>query len=155
MISGRSMPLSWPNLRAILSAASLASRPELQKNDVGQARQLAQLGGELLLQRHEVVVRAVDQLADLVAAAPAPASGGAWPSVLTAMPASAVEVLLALGVPEPAASAVRQRDRQAAVGLHHVRLGAGGVGRGHGRSRKACRARSWRRCSGRAGEGGF
>ena len=31
MISGRSMPLSWPYLRAIFSAASLASRPELQK----------------------------------------------------------------------------------------------------------------------------
>ena len=30
--SGFSMPWSWPNLRAILSAASLASRPELQKN---------------------------------------------------------------------------------------------------------------------------
>ncbi|MNT83388.1 hypothetical protein D3C71_1778590 [compost metagenome] len=31
-ISGLAMPLSTPNLRAILSAASLASRPELQKN---------------------------------------------------------------------------------------------------------------------------
>src|SRR3990167_241775 len=30
--SGLSMPLSWPYLRAIFSAASLASRPELQKN---------------------------------------------------------------------------------------------------------------------------
>ena len=29
--SGRSSPLSWPNLRAIFSAASLASRPVLQK----------------------------------------------------------------------------------------------------------------------------
>ena len=26
------MPLSWPNLRAIFKAASLASKPELQKN---------------------------------------------------------------------------------------------------------------------------
>ena len=30
--SGRSMPLSWPNLRASLSAASLASSPVEQKN---------------------------------------------------------------------------------------------------------------------------
>ena len=36
------------------------------EEDVAQARQLAQLGRELLLQRHEVVVRAVDQLGDLV-----------------------------------------------------------------------------------------
>ena len=66
---------------------------------------------------------------------PPPACGWAWPSVLTAMPPSASRYFAAFGVPDPAASAVRQRERQAAVGVHHVGHGGGRViaGRSVGR----------------------
>ena len=122
MISGRSMPRSWPNLRAILIAPSLASRPVLQKKALRQPRQLAQLGRQLLLQRHLVVVGAVDQLGDLVLQRRHQLGVGVAERV-DGDAGQRVEVFAALGVPDAAALAVRQRERQAAVGVHHVRGG--------------------------------
>ena len=91
---------------------------------VGQARQLGELGGELFLAGHVVVVGAVDQLGQLVL------QGGHQLGVVVAQrvdgdAAQAVEVDLARGVPDSAALAVRQRDRQATVGVHDV--GRGGL----------------------------
>jgi hypothetical protein len=70
-----------------------------------------QFGRQRFLQRHLVVVRAVDQLGHLVlqrrhqlrVVVAQRVDGDAG---------QAVEVALAVGVPDPAASAVRQRDRQ-------------------------------------------
>ena len=65
----------------------------------GQARDLAQLGRQLLLQRHLVVVGAVDQLGRSASCSAGTSFGWAWPSVLTAMPPRPSRYLLALRCP--------------------------------------------------------
>jgi hypothetical protein len=100
-------------LRASFSAAGGA------EEDVGQARQLDQLGGQFFLVGHVVVVAAVDDLADLVlqrrhqlrVVVAEGVDGDA---------AQRVEVRLAVHVPHAQALAMRQRDRHPAVGVHGV-----------------------------------
>lgn len=91
---------------------------------IGQARELGQLGGELFLAGHVVVVGAVDQLADLVLQ-----RGHQFGMVVAQRvdgdAAEAVEVGAAVRVPDSATLTVRQRDRKAAVGVHDV--GRGGL----------------------------
>jgi hypothetical protein len=87
---------------------------------VGQARELGQPGAELLLQRHAVVVGAVDELGDLVLQRRHQLGMGVAQRV-DGDAAQAIEVLLAVGVPHPAALAMRHRDGQAAVGVHQGR----------------------------------
>ncbi|EWS53574.1 hypothetical protein X551_03632 [Methylibium sp. T29] len=94
-------------------------QPGAAEKGIGQPAQIAQPGGELLLQRRLVVVRAVDQLADLVGQRRHQPRVGVAQGV-DGDPAQRVEVLAAFGVPHAAALAMRQRERQAAVGVHHV-----------------------------------
>jgi hypothetical protein len=113
----------------------------IAEEDVGQAGDLAQLGGQALLQGRAVVVGGVDQLAHLLLQRGHQLGVGVSQRV-DRDAGERIEVLLAVGVPDPAASAVRQGHRQAAVGLHHMGLGIGGqlVGGVHGE-----RAPKWRR----------
>jgi hypothetical protein len=60
------MPLSWPNLRAIFSAPSLASRPVSCRRTRCPGPRARTAWRPALLQRHLVVVGGVDQLGDLV-----------------------------------------------------------------------------------------
>jgi hypothetical protein len=59
------MPLSWPYLRAIFSAASLASSPVQQKNTLVMPERSVSLAASFSA-GHVVVVAGVDQLGDLV-----------------------------------------------------------------------------------------
>ena len=94
------MPWSWPNLRASLIAASLASQPELQKNTLSMPESSHSLAASVLLQRHVVIVGAVDQLADLVGERGREHRVGV-PERVDGDAGQRVEVALALGVPEP------------------------------------------------------
>ena len=94
---------------------------------IAHARQLHQLGREALLVRHMVVVAAVDDLGNLVL------QRRHQLSVVVAQrvhgnATQRIQVLTTLGVPDAAALAMGQRDRQAAVGVHRVRR----CGCGHG-----------------------
>ena len=86
---------------------------------VGQARQLGERGRQPFLVGHVVVVAAVDDLADLVL------QRGHELGVVVAErvhgdTGQRVEVFLAVDIPHSHALAVRQRDRQPAVGIHGV-----------------------------------
>ena len=63
MISGRSIPLSWPNLRAIFNAPWLGLESGVAEEGGRQARDLAQPGGKFLLQRQASGVPLQESLA--------------------------------------------------------------------------------------------
>ncbi len=88
MIAGSATPRSWPYLRAILMAASFASRPELQKNTssspVIAAMRSAACSCSGTWNRLELwMMRPICSVSARVR------RGWLWPSVFTAMPASA------------------------------------------------------------------
>ena len=93
MIAGSAMPRSWPYLRATLIAASFASSPELQKNTssspVISAMRSAACSCSGIWNRFELwMMRPICSVSARVR------RGWLWPSVFTAMPASASRYFL-------------------------------------------------------------
>ena len=113
-------PCLWPYRRTSLIAPSFASEPELPKNTSLHAGQRAQAVGELLLLAHLVDVRGVDQSADLLRERRDQARM-CMPEAVDRDAGECIEIFSALLVGEPRAAAVREGDRQAAIGVHQVR----------------------------------
>ena len=89
---------------------------------IGHARELNQLGGQLLLVGHVVVIAAVDDLGHLVL------QGGHEFGMVMAQgvhgnAGQRIQVLLAIDVPKAAALTTFERDWQTPVGVHGVRRG--------------------------------
>ena len=110
-------------------------QPGGAEKHIGHARQFDQFGRQRLLVRHMVVVGGVNQLGELVL------QGRDQLGMVVAQrvdrdAAQCIEVALAIDVPHAATLPVRQRNRQAAVGVHHMGrrgllVGDGGI-HGHG-----------------------
>jgi hypothetical protein len=129
-ISGFSMPLSWPNLRASFKRRFVGFQAGAAEEHVGQPGQLDQFRGQLLLVGHMVVVATVDDLADLVLQR-RHQFGVVMAQGVDGDAAESVQVGFAVDVPDAAALAMTQRNGQAAIGIHGV--GRSGFDeRGHG-----------------------
>ena len=113
---------SAPRRRPAPQRRLVGLKAAVAKEDPAHARQLAQLGREFFLQRRTVVVRGVNQPADLFLQC------GNQFRVRMAQgvdrnAAQTVEVLLAVGVPHPAALPMRHRHGKPAIGVHDVGFG--------------------------------
>jgi len=102
-----------------LQSGLIGFQARVAEEDVGHARALDQQAGQLFLQRHLVVVAAVDHLLDLILQC------GHQFGVLVAQrvhgdAGERVQIASALGVPDAHAFAMRQGNGQAAVSGHHM-----------------------------------
>ena len=121
-----------PELSRDLEGRLVGLESAVAEEDSGQTGQFAQLGCERLLQRCGVVVRAMNQFRDLLLER-RHEPRMCVPEGIDCDACQAIEVLVAFGVPHPAAPAMRHRHRQATVGVHHMRfwVGDGSVGSVH------------------------
>jgi hypothetical protein len=99
------------------------------EEDLVQPRALAQHGGQSLGVGRVVVVAGVDQLGDLLLQRGNQLGVGVAQGV-DRDAAECIQVFLAVDVPDAAAVTVRERDRQAAVGVHDMRFDRSSVGHG-------------------------
>ena len=119
--SGRGPPLRWPYRRASLIAHSFASAPELAKNTRPSAAEqrverAPRAGVGRRCSRGSTRAAACAAWSAIASAT----SGCAWPSDVTASPPGSRDSALPSLSQSSGALAAHERDRQPAVGLHHV-----------------------------------
>ena len=100
-------------------------QPGGAKKHIAHARKFHQLGGELLLQGHVVIVATVDDFGQLVLQRPnqirvVVAEG------IDCDAAQGIQVFAPIDIPHPAALSVGYRHGQSSVRVHHVRGRWGG-----------------------------